>query len=221
MGDTMNNVPRTTMRTRINTTGSAGGARPAAGATPSLAPSSAPSQPTPHDRRRHRAAVAAHVLAIAPDTAAVVEWSDLDAAPAWLAQSESDLATLQRRLGALMHAGDIRLWIDKARLSGARAALGESFLQALLAQRDIDMPAVGAAAVQRIDSDHDVRAALQAAGSVVLLASLPAGTLRRALSAALDPTAAATTMNAELAHSLIARALTLTMGRTGGKDGTR
>jgi hypothetical protein len=194
MGDTMHNVPRTTMRTRMGN---------AATAAATAAP------PSPHDRRRHRAAVAARLLALAPDTAAIVEWADLDAAPTWLALNDTDFTLLQRRLGALVHAGDIRLWIDKARLAAARSALGEAFVQALLAQRDLDTLVAGTAAAARIDSAEQVRAGLQAAGSIVLLAALPQGALRRALAVALDPASAAASLGAELAQSLLGRALTL------------
>lgn len=164
---------------------------------------------TEAQRRRQRAAVATNVITIAPDTAAVVEWSDLDAAPAWLGLPSDDLFRLQRQIGALLYASQIQLWIDNARLAAARTAVGEAFLQALLQQRDLDTFARTPLKLAQIDTADQVRAMLQAAGAIVTLATLPAGTLRRALAPKLDPGSTASSLSAELAQSLAARALAI------------
>jgi hypothetical protein len=159
------------------------------------------------ERRRRRAAVAARLVASGADAAAV-DWDTLDAAPAWLALSDSRLATLQRQIGALVHAAEIRLWIDNARIAAARHTLGEAFLRALLAQRDLAAFPHDAGPRRRIDHADDVAPCLQMAGAAVLLAALPHGALRKAVIAAMAPTAPAP-IAGELALSLIARAQSL------------
>jgi hypothetical protein len=132
----------------------------------------------------------------------------LDKAPAWLALPEADLATLQRQVGALPYASEMRLWIDGARLGAARAALGEAFMQALLGQRDLVAFPTDAIALPRIDHPSKVPTNLQIVGAAVLLASMPQGSMRRVVTAAMAPTAPAP-MAAEMAQSLVTRAQAL------------
>lgn len=156
------------------------------------------------ERRRRRAAAAARLVAGAPEALAELDWDALDQAPAWLSLPDPALATVQRQIGALLHAPQIRLWIDGPRLGAARGAVGEAFLQALLAQPEAPpLPGDVAARVRFTDADQ-VRTQLQIAGASVLLASLPQGPLRRAVAAAMAPTAASP-MADELARSMVAR----------------
>lgn len=160
------------------------------------------------ERRRRRAAIAARLLASGADTVAAVDWEMLDTAPAWLALPDAKLATLQRQIGALVYAAEIRLWIDGARLGAARAVLGDAFLQALLAQRDLAAFPQGTGIRPRIETAEQIPTHLQIAGASVLLASLPAGALARAVGAAMAPTAAMA-VGTEMAQSLVNRAQAL------------
>lgn len=155
------------------------------------------------ERRRRRAAVASRIVSSGADASAL-DWPMLESAPAWLALPDARLATLQRQIGALVYANEIRLWIDGARIGAARQTLGEAFFTALLAQRDLAF-AVEGGARRKINSADDVAPQLQVAGAAVLLASLPYGPLRAAVVAAMAPTAPADILT-ELAQSLIARA---------------
>lgn len=156
------------------------------------------------ERRRRRAAVASRIVSSGADASAL-DWAMLESAPAWLALPDARLATLQRQIGALVYANEIRLWIDGARIGAARQTLGEAFFNALLAQRDLAAFAVEGGARRKINTADDVAPQLQVAGAAVLLASLPYGPLRAAVIAAMAPTAPADILT-ELAQSLIARA---------------
>jgi len=153
-------------------------------------------------RRHHRAAVARRVVEKAPAVAAELDWGQLALAPQWLALNESGLGTFARRVGAVLCAPAVRLWIDRPRIAAARAALGDGFLHALLADRDV--PALDAGGQPRLDSAERVPTLLQATGSGVLLASLPMGALRRAASDVLGP-AVDLAIPAAVALSLIER----------------
>jgi hypothetical protein len=159
-------------------------------------------------KRSHRAAVAQRLLAKAPEAVATLEWDAFDSAPGWLALSETEFALLQRQIGAMLCAPALRLWIDGPRLAAARTALGESFLQALLAQPAAPANPVDLAACPRIDVAGQVGALLQIAGASVMVAALPQGPLRRATSAALAP-ATASPIGQELARSMVQRAQNL------------
>jgi hypothetical protein len=160
------------------------------------------------ERRRRRGAVARRLLASGADAISAIDWEMLDAAPHWLALPDGKLATLQRQVGALVYAPEIRLWIDGPRLAAARAALGETFLQALLAQHDLLSFPLDAGARPRIDTAAKVPTHLQVVGAAVLLASLPQGPLRHVVSTAMAPTAAAP-LTTEMAQVLVARAQSL------------
>ena len=160
------------------------------------------------ERRRRRSAIATRLLASGADAISAIDWEMLETAPAWLALPDTRLATLQRQIGALLYVPEIRLWIDGARLNAARNLLGETFLQALLAQRDLHAFTPDTGTRPRIDTAEHMPTHLQVAGASVLLASIAQGPLRRAVSAAMAPTAAMP-MACEMALSLVARAQSL------------
>jgi hypothetical protein len=151
-----------------------------------------------------RAAVARLLLARAGDAALALDWESLDRAPAWLALSADELAALQRRLGAVHCAGTLRRWIDSARLGAARQALGEAFLQALLASDAQGDPA-DAPAIPHADQ---VEPLLRHVGAAVLVSALPPGRLRRVVEAALKP-GVALTLAQEAADATLSRAQAL------------
>lgn len=161
--------------------------------------------------RRHRAAVARRLIGRAPDAVAGLDWDACDRAPAWLALDDDDLASFQCRVGAVLCARALRLWIDGPRLAAARAILGDGFLAQLLAQPDSASIPLGLVGAPRIDHAAQVGPALQAAGASVLLASLAHGPLRQAVGVMLAP-AAPSTMTHELADTLVARAQALGQG---------
>ena len=160
------------------------------------------------ERRRRRAACAERLLAKAPEAAPSLDWDALDHAPPWLGVPEPMLAAFQRRVGAVLCAPALRLWIDGPRLAAARAALGDPFLHALLAAPDFPDLHAATAAPPRLDAAERIGALLQAAGGGVLLASLPDGPLRSAAGAAMAP-AVPLLMGAELAQALVARTMKL------------
>ncbi len=160
--------------------------------------------PRARDRRRHRAAVAAQLMARSPETAATLDWPALDAAPDWMTWPEPRVSTLQARVGALLCAPELRLWIDTPRLAAAARTLGAGFLHALLALPDRQVLPRDVARCPRIDRADQVALLLRAAGAGVLLASLPSG-LRPAAATMVTPSPPSP-MAAALASSLVARA---------------
>lgn len=160
------------------------------------------------ERRRRRSAIAARLLASGADAMSAIDWEMLESAPAWLALPDAKLATLQRQIGALLYAPEIRLWIDGARLNAARTVLGDTFLKTLLAQRDLHAFPQDTGTRPRIDTAEHVPTHLQVAGASVLLASIPQGPLRRAVATAMAPTAAMA-MACEMAQALVTRVQSL------------
>ena len=158
--------------------------------------------------RLRRAAVAERLLAGSPQAVAALDWDALDRAPAWLALADAAFATFQCRVGALLCGHALRLWIDRARLAAAQAALGAPFLRALLAERGSASIPTGLFACPEIDSPAEVEPALRLAGASVLLATLRGGVLREAVGVLLAP-AMASRMAPELALALVARAESL------------
>lgn len=177
----------------------------AAGATPGQRAAACARQ-----RRCLRAAVAERLMAHAPAAAAELDWDALDAAPAWLAWPEAQATALQCRVGALICAPTIRLWIDAPRLAAAARVVGTEYLQALLALPDQQVLPRDLADCPRIDCPEQVAALLRAAGAAVMLAALPVGPLRRAVSSTLAPITASP-MAGALAESLVARAQRLAL----------
>ena len=157
--------------------------------------------------RRRRAAIARRLIAAAPDIAPTLDWDALDAAPAWLTMSDGELMVLARQVGAMLCASTLRLWIDGARLNATRAAVGVSYLQALLAMPEAQLLPRNVAPCPRIDTAEQVAPMLRTSGLAVLIASLPNGGLRRAAVAMLGTTASS--MAQALAQSLVSRAQAL------------
>lgn len=166
-----------------------------------------PAQGEARQRRRRRAAVAAQLLALAPDSAGSLDWDSLERAPGWLALPGDELTALIHRVGALVAAPQLRLWIDGARLDAARSAVGAAFLQSLLARRDNTLLPRDVTPCPRIEVAEQVAPALHGAGAAVLLAATPTAALRKLLSAAWAAAPAA--MATELAQSQIAQAQAL------------
>jgi len=144
-------------------------------------------------------------MAHAPAAAADLDWDALDAAPDWLAWPEAQALALQYRVGALLCAPTIRLWIDAPRLAAAARVVGAEYLQALLSLPDQQVLPRDLADCPRIDRPEQVAPLLRAAGAAVMLAALPAGPLRRAVASTLAPITASP-MAGALAESLVARA---------------
>ena len=163
--------------------------------------------------RRRRAAVAERLLSGAPRRAPALDWDTLGDAPAWLALDDDAFATFQCRVGALLYAGVLRLWIDRGRLAAAQRALGAPFMEALLSKQDEVMLGPDLAACLEIEGPAHVQPALRLAGASVLLAALPAGALCDAVGELLAPVIAAT-MAPPRALSLVARAEALARDTT-------
>ncbi|HSI56252.1 MAG TPA: hypothetical protein VLA16_01765 [Ideonella sp.] len=170
-------------------------------------PASPPTS-TPAALRRHRAQVATQLLAEAPQVAAALDWAALGQAPDWMALAGDARQLFVRRVGSVMLAPALRLWIAATPVAAARAALGASWWRQLL-QRD-GWPAMPAqAAAWPADTALDeagVSGLLHGAGAAVLLATLPHGALRHAASQWLAPVAALL-MPAPAAHTLLALAV--------------
>lgn len=158
--------------------------------------------------RQHRAAVAARLLAGAPQAAATLDWAALDAAPAWLALDDESLISFQCRVGAVLCSRALRLWIDGSRLAAAQAVLGAPFLHSLLGEpEDASIP-LDPQACPQIHAPAQVAPVLRIAGVSVLLATLPEGPLCEAARASFAPITPSTLPSA-LARRLVARAESL------------
>lgn len=190
-----------------------GAAAAARHARPAPAVASTPRAATAHAlsvaalRRRRRADVALRLLEMAPEACASLRWDDLDQAPEWLALPDAAWLRLQARIGALLYARSLRLWIDGPRLAAARALLGAAVLDELLAMPDDALPR-GLAGCPPIEAGSHVGPRFKVAGAAVLIAALPPSPLRVALATGLAP-AGNSAISAELAESLIARAQAL------------
>ncbi|MEO7244759.1 MAG: hypothetical protein ABIX12_06395 [Rubrivivax sp.] len=161
---------------------------------------------SPAARRAHRAALARRLVSCAPEACAALDWDALGRAPDWLALTESERDGLQSRIGALLYARAVRLWIDGPRLDAARTVLGDTFLETLLTQPDEQSIPTALADVPPIATAAHVAPTWQTVGASVLLASLAPGPLRQAAKALLGPVAPSA-MAHEFAVSLVARAV--------------
>ena len=159
-------------------------------------------------RRHCRAAIAERILVCVPSHAMNLDWDALDQAPAWLGLPEIELGLLQRRVGAVLHAAVIRLWIDRARINAARAALGDAFVQRLAADPTAAMAPRPALDLTVLDAAETVAEVLALAGAGVLLASLHQGPLHNVAAVMFAPANPAPIV-AVMAEALIARAQTL------------
>jgi hypothetical protein len=160
------------------------------------------------EHRIQRAAIARRLLAWAPGQVNALDWDTLDAAPAWLGLPEIDRYRLQRVVGAVLHAAEVRLWIDGARIAAARSALGEPVWQGLL--NGPGGPGIpGASAVgRRLDTTLKVGESLALEGASVLQASLPQGPLQSVAGEMFAPVAPAEIIE-PLARSIVAKAQAL------------
>jgi hypothetical protein len=162
------------------------------------------------ERRQQRAAVARRIGAGAPGQAGSLDWDTLGQAPAWLALPDAELSAFQRAVGAVVHAAELRLWIDGASIAAVRSALGEPVWHRLLNAPSGPTAGIGMSAIgSRLDPDPNcIGENLARVGTSVLLAALPPGPLQdvaRALFAPIPPAE----IIAALAESTVARARAL------------
>lgn len=134
-------------------------------------------------QRARRAAKARRLMSRADAEAERIAWHELEAAPDWLALDDEDLLLHARRVGAVLCAPALRLWIDAARIAAARLAVGDLYWHVLLAQPDPATP--GAGVVPALDAADTVAPMLAKCGLSALLATLPEGAVRHAAMAAL------------------------------------
>lgn len=166
------------------------------------------------DRWGQMSRLAERLLAGAPRAANSLSWSALESAPAWLGWRQTELLTLQRRVGAVFCAPALRLWIDRSRVLALRAALGTGFVQALLRGSDRVHAAVLPLQLpdwplgEETQTPESVAELLRSCGAAVLVCTLPHGPLRHAASQALAPLAELM-MPAAHAQTLVAHALAL------------
>lgn len=161
-------------------------------------------------RRQHRAAVAQRLLDEAPPSARALDWVVLDEAPPWLALSRGARGLFTRRVGSVLAAPALRLWIAAPQVAAAQAAVGVDWWQALM-QRDDWPPLPPQLAPWPDGAATDaagVAGVLHEAGAAVLLATLPHGALRHAASQLLAP-AAPLLMPRGAAEALLATTLQL------------
>lgn len=141
--------------------------------------------------RRHRAAVAETLLRSGRTSAHAVDWASLGEAPAWLGWPAPMLERFALRVGTVMLAPALRLWIAMPAIKTAQAAMGGDWWARLMAhgawpEVPIDWPHALGLEAQRLDA-QELAATFRAAGHAVLLATLPHGSLRHAASEALAP----------------------------------
>jgi hypothetical protein len=154
-------------------------------------------------RRARRAATARRLMTRGGADVVRIDWAALDAAPAWLALDDEALLLHARRVGAVLCAPALRLWIDAARLAAARLAVGDLYWHVLLAQPDPATPGAGIA--PPLEGADAVAPMLAKCGLAALLATLPEGAVRRAASAALAR-GPLPVLGVELARATCARA---------------
>lgn len=136
--------------------------------------------------RALRAAVARRLLAEVPHEARTLTWSQLDAAPAWLALEREELLGLARCCGSVLAAPALRLWIAGPLRELARSALGAPWWRALRSAPDWpalpDSVPSALADWPPVTSPQALAQQFTEAGAAVLLAGLPHGALRHAAS---------------------------------------
>ena len=139
--------------------------------------------------RAQRVALARELLHKAPQAAAALDWDALSRAPGWLALPEAERAHFTRRVGSVMLAPALRLWISAPRVAAAREAVGADWWAAL--QLHNDWPALpnGMATWPDGGDAAGVGELMRMAGASVLQALLPHGALRHAAAALLAPAA--------------------------------
>ncbi len=129
----------------------------------------------------------------------MLDWQALEQAPPWLALDPTSLRVLQRRVGSVLLAPALRLWISAARVSAARAAVGDAWWRRLLEHATWpdwsgelaqwgDWPEPDGAS----SSGEAVAAVLDEAGAAVLQATVPPGVLAHVASQVLATMASTT-----------------------------
>lgn len=161
--------------------------------------------------RAQRAALARELLHKAPQAAAALDWETLSQAPGWLALPETERAHFSRRVGSVMLAPALRLWISAPRVAAAREAVGADWWAAL--QSHNEWPALPAGMATWPDGGDaaNVGELLRMAGASVLQALLPHGALRHAAAALLAP-AAPFVMPAQQAQAVVQATWALAQG---------
>ncbi len=142
-------------------------------------------------QRAHRAAVAQNLAARAPTEALTLDWQALTQAPAWLALPEGSLNVLRRRVGSVLLAPALRLWISASRINAAREAVGEAWWSQLLSHEAWpSWPTEAGDWPSGASSSPDaVATVFDEVGAAVLLATLPHGALRHVALQAFAPVA--------------------------------
>jgi len=158
------------------------------------------------EQRRLMAASASRMLDAGDELCLHLDWYTLSQCPDWLGLPDPVFASLQRRLGAIVYAAQIRLWIDQPRLSAARQAVGAPWLHRLCSQRAIlPLPMEGFES-ESIDKPEQVVGALSRAGAALLAANIAPGALHDAFVAALG-VKAEIEINPDLVKTMIQRVL--------------
>ena len=171
-------------------------------------------------RRRHRADVARQLMAEVPQAARALDWPTLAEAPAWLTLSRNAQRLFARRVGSVLAAPALRLWIAAPQIAAAQAARGEDWWKALMARPDWPAlpPQLSPWPEGAATDPAGVAAVLHEAGAAVLLATLPHGALRHAASQLLSP-AAALLMPRAAAEALLRTTLEIQHGLASGGGG--
>jgi hypothetical protein len=99
-------------------------------------------------------------------------------APGWLALPEAERAHFARRVGSVMLAPALRLWISAPRVAAARDAVGADWWAALQAHNDWPALPAGMATWPDVGDAAGVGELLRMAGASVLQALLPHGALQ-------------------------------------------
>ena len=158
------------------------------------------------EQRRLMAACASRILDAGDDLCQRLSWQTLSHCPDWLGLPDSIFASLQRRLGAIVYASQIRLWIDQPRLAAARDAVGAPWLHRLCSQREIVPLPMQGFDREPIDHAGQVVGALSRAGAALLTANIAPGPLHEAFAAALG-VKADIQINPDLVNAMIKRVL--------------
>jgi hypothetical protein len=146
-------------------------------------------------QRAQRAAVARALEGRAPRQAAGLDWQALDDAPPWIALDDNSLRLLRRRVGSVLLAPALRLWISAAKVNAARATLGDDWWRRLLEHQpwpdwSSELAQWGDWPADAPSTPEAVAAVLDEAGGAVMLGTVPHGALRHAVSQALAALAA-------------------------------
>ena len=152
------------------------------------------------------AASASRMLDAGDELCLHLDWQALSQCPDWLGLPDPVFASLQRRLGAIVYAAQIRLWIDQPRLRAARQAVGAPWLHRLCSQRAIVPLPMEGFELEPIEKADQVVGALSRAGVALLAANIAPGALHDTFVAALG-VKSEIEINPELVNTMIRRVL--------------